>query len=66
MTLAGFGSLFLTSQLCYLKCSTRRQPTVWEIVNPSQMKMTFHFVPKSGVLRKTSLTLEVVKYELRN
>ena len=31
--------------------------TVWEIVDPSQMKMTFHFFPKSGVLRKTSLTL---------
>ena len=28
--------------------------------------MTFHFFPKSGVLRKTSLTLEVVRYELRN
>ena len=30
------------------------------------MKMTFHFFPKSDVLRKTSLTLKVVKYELRN
>ena len=30
------------------------------------MKMTFHFFPKSGVLRKTSLTLLVVKDELRN
>ena len=28
-----------------------------EIVDPSQMKMTFHFFPQSGVLRKTSLTL---------
>ena len=26
-------------------------------VDPSQMKMTFHFFSKSGVLRKTSLTL---------
>ena len=25
--------------------------------DPSQMKMTFHFFPKSGVLRKNSLTL---------
>ena len=26
-------------------------------LDPSQMKMTFHFFPKSGALRKTSLTL---------
>ena len=35
-------------------------------LDPSQMKMTFHFFPKSGILRKTSLTSEVVKYELKN
>ena len=40
-----------------MKCSTRRQFTVWQIVGPSQMEMTFHVFPKSGVLRKTSLTL---------
>ena len=27
------------------------------ILDPSQMKITFHFFPKSGALRKTSLTL---------
>ena len=56
--------LLLVLVLCLLllncadmKYSTRRQPTVWEIVDPSQMKMTFHFFAKSGVLRKTFLTL---------
>ena len=56
--------LLLVLVLCFLllnyadmKCSTRRQSAVWEIVDSSQMKMTFHLFPKSGVLRKTSLTL---------
>ena len=54
--------LLLVLVLCFLlrnyadmKHSTRRQSTVWEILDPSQM--TFHFFPKRGVLRKTSLTL---------
>ena len=39
----------------------------WEsFLDPNHMKMTFHFFPKSGVLRKSSLTLSVVKYELKN
>ena len=51
-TAAGFGSLFLVSYISIMLIWN-----VWEIVDPSQMKMTFHFFPKSGVLRKTSLTL---------
>ena len=54
--------LLLVLVLCFLllnyadmKCSTRRQSVVWEIVDPSQIKMTFYFFPKSGVLRKTYL-----------
>ena len=56
--------LLLVLVLCFLllnytdmKCSTRRQSTVWEIADPSHMKMTFCFFQKSGVLTKTSLTL---------
>ena len=39
----------------------------WEsFLDSSHIKMTFHFFPKSGILRKSSLTLQVVKYELKN
>ena len=47
---------FLLLNYADMKCSTRRQSAVWEIVDSSQMKMTFHLFPKSGVLRKTYLT----------
>ena len=30
------------------------------------MKMSFHFFPKSVVLRKTSLNLYVLKYKIKN
>ena len=41
----------------------------WNLCNstdPSQMKMSFHFFPKSVVLRKTSLNMCVLKYKIKN
>ena len=48
---------FLLLNYADIKCSTGRQSTVRKIVDPSQTKISFHFFPKSGALRKTSLTL---------
>ena len=52
--------LLLVLVLCFfllnyadMKCSARGQPTVWEIVDPSQMKMTFHFLPKKWCFKKS-------------
>ena len=65
--------LLLVLVLCFLlrnyadmKHSTRRQSTVWEILDPSQM--TFHFFPKSGVLRNISnfVSGEVWFYKFKN
>ena len=50
----------------YFEEFSHRMLCKWHICNelfesfsedPSQMKMTFHFFPKSDVLRKTSVTL---------